>query len=274
MFKTNKSNKLVTQYFIPTSLRIMTSDWSNLAQFIIQHGTAIKDKINIEQNSNQHYIPSEDQFNDALNGPYQRFITQSLNAQARVARVRLAHQIKDSDFFIDDNTLNNPDQIPERILKQSNLAECDNLTIDIDNHVANHAQQWEDCAYQWLEMVIEQLTGQQLSFTDIELKELADDETMTDLMNRYTELKIDQPKLAKQLGFSTYYKLKATLAVHSVLSREQKPHASSDIEKFTKSLKPLLEQINKEETQLLDIQLKELKTTLEHIDYDIDKKKK
>ncbi|MDF1653736.1 MAG: hypothetical protein P1U34_01380 [Coxiellaceae bacterium] len=271
MFKSRKSDTLSTSYFIPTYTRVMISDWSNIARFIIEHARLMKDKVNPDENQ-QNHVPSETQVNDALNGPFNGFIHECISAFAKIARVRIEHTRKDSDFFISEATENNPSDIPERLLKQTSSAECDNLTKQLNDHVAGLVQQWRDAANHWVTQVQQQLMSQDLPLSEIEITELKDDEPLSDILDRYTELKVAQPKLPKDMDFAVYYKLKATLAVHSVLSRQQKPHTPDDIEKLIKPLKKLFKMITDEQKQILTSQQAEIAEIIAPVDYTLPKK--
>ncbi|MDF1795978.1 MAG: hypothetical protein P1U63_05520 [Coxiellaceae bacterium] len=271
MFKSRKSDSLSTSYFIPTYTRIMISDWSNIARFIIEHARPMKDKVNPDENQ-QNYVPSESQVNDALNGPFNGYIHQCISAFAKIARVRIEHTRKDSDFFITEATENNPNEIPERLLKQTSSAECDNLTKQLNDKVATYSQQWRDAANHWVSQVQQQLMSQDLPLSEIEITELKDDEPLSDVLDRYTELKVEHPKLPKEMNFAVYYTLKTTLAVHSVLSRLQKPHTANDIDKHIKPLKKLFVTITEEQKQLLENQQVEIAEIIAPVDYTIPKK--
>ena len=249
----------------------MTSDWASITRFIIEHGRPMKEKINPDENQ-QNHVPSEAQFNDALNGPFSAYIHQVLSSFAKIARVRIEHNRKESDFFLTEATKDNPHDIPERLLKQTSIAECDNLSNQLNDQVTTYNQQWRDSANRWCEQVQHQLTSQELPLSEIEVNELFDDEPISDVLNRYTELKVEHPKLPKEMGFATYYKLKATLTVHSVLSRLQKPHAATDIDKYIKPLKKLLETISEEQNQLLNTQQTEITAIIAPVDYTVAKK--
>ncbi|MDF1759588.1 MAG: hypothetical protein P1U40_03525 [Coxiellaceae bacterium] len=266
MFKSRKSDSLSTSYFIPTYVRVMISDWSNIARFISEHARPMKDKVNPDENQ-QNYVPSETQVNDAMNGPYNAFIHQCISGFAKIARVRIEHTRKDSDFFIEEATENNPSDIPERLLKQTSAAECDNLSKQLNDQVATFTQQWRDAADHWVTQVQQQLVSQDLPLSEIEITELKDDEPLSDILDRYTELKVDQPKLPKEMNFAVYYKLKATLAVHSVLSRLQKPHTASDIDKHIKPLKKVFETFTEEQNQILASQQQQIAEIIAPVDY-------
>lgn len=267
MFTQDKSNSVLTYYFLPTALRVMMVDWPHLTQLVIEHGKRMKEKVSATSESAAQAIPSEEQLNSTLNGPFQGVVTQTLNSQARIARVRLAHQIKESDIFPDD-VKQNPDNVPERILKQSSLAECDKLTTELDNVCEHHIDAWRQSAQQWHSNLIDVLSTPQVDLSDIELKELADDEPIADIIDRYTDLKVDLPKLSGNSAFVKYYTLKLTVAFHSYLSRLQKPHGEKEIDKLLKPFKKVFKSISQQEKQLLETQQSELTMLLQPINYD------
>ena len=267
MFTRNKSDSVLTYYFLPTSLRIMMADWPHLTDLVVSHGKRMKDKVNTNDDAQSQAIPTEDELNSTLNGPYQGLVIQALNAQARIARVRVCHQVKESDIFAEDINPN-PENVPERIVKQSSLAECDKLTTELDHVIEQHINAWRDSAQQWLSSLINELPNIGVDLSELEYKELTDDEPVADILDRYTDLKVDTPKLSGDSAFVKYYTLKLTLAFHSSLSRLHKPHSEKDIDKLLKRFTELFTSIAQQEEQLLDTQKSEITMLLQPINYD------
>lgn len=253
-------------YYIPTYVRLLCSEWTAINTLIIEHGTPMREKIHGKR---EFLIPEESYLNDALNGPYQPFLETCLNAHARVARIRLELTLEENDLFKrGENVPSNPARIPQKILKKCNLAECDNLTKKLSEHIQTYAGQWRESVHTWSLELQSALNQAGLKLTDIEIQHFNDDEPISDLHNRFIELKLEKPTYKREKkGFSAYFILKLTLAIHSILSRLQQPHGPSEIEPYLKSAKSPLEKIHQEETQLLNAQKTELNSLIAPVDF-------
>lgn len=257
-----------SQFFIPTYVRVFISDWNNLRDFIVSHGTPMKDKVN-QTDINKDKIPSDLQLNNTMNGPYANFIASLLNHYSKIIKVRMELSLNDSDFFKREQHEQNPYNIPESVLKKISLAECDNILTQMNDLVGKLSEAWRNQATDWSNRTIDALiehTGLHLS--EIEEKEFLDDEPMSDILERFTELKIEPPKLKKgDMDFAQYLKLKCSISLHSVLHRSQQADKKTDINKLLKPLKGLLEEIHQQQQALLQAHESELMALTQPFNY-------
>lgn len=257
-----------TRFVIPTYARVLCNDWSSIKQFIVEHGAPMKDKVGQNAISNTT-IPSSEYMSNALSGPFAPFIELCLSCHAKVARVRLELNLTDNDLFKRETTEDkNPAKIPERILSQSSVAECDNLNKQLTDHIQNLVASWRDHCHHWMEQLSQQLSTEGLTPAEIELQSFFDDEPISDLYNRFIELKLEHPKRKSSQSVLYYYlNLKLILLVQSVLSRLQKPHNMTDIDPLIKTCRPLLDEIQNQAQQLLETQRIELLGLIAALDY-------
>jgi hypothetical protein len=261
----------IADYFIPSYVRFFISDWSSLQSFIKAHGAPMKNKVAAEAQENKN-LCTDLEVNNAINGPYQIFVKMCFNHYAKMIRVRMELNMVNSDFFKRDPQHTNPDNLPENLLKKMSLAECDNLISQMNDWVSTFVVQWRDAAMDWCNRIMSELQMQTgLPFSEIEEKEFMDDEPMSDILDRHTELKIDLPKLKKgEVNFAKYFTLKSTIALHSILNRQHQPHAAADIKKLLKPLKDSLASITREEEQLITAQRAEIQNLVQPFEYKKD----
>ncbi len=125
-----------------------------------------------------------------------------------------------------------------------------------------HFAQWESAIETWAKSLLQDLKKNNVTLSDLELQEFMINQPISELNDRFLNLKITLPKLSKSnFDFEQYFTLKTTLAIHSALSRSQLPNTESAIEKIFKTLNSTLKSIHQTEKELSQAQetvLKEL----------------
>ncbi len=101
-----------------------------------------------------------------------------------------------------------------------------------------HDQAWEDYRRHHLSEIADDLAASGVELSEIEKKELLDQETWPEIIRRFQTLGLPIPAYLKldKPNFTTYFKLKAYLTTHASLSRRMLPHKPDDIVKILKKI--------------------------------------
>lgn len=249
----------IQNHFTGTYAKNLLADWTVIAQLIHQETVWVKDTIN-KQNKTAPLL-TDQQINDALNGPLQQFFISHLRAYAAITKVETALTIIKDDFFKEnESAIENPLGIPDAFLEKmdfSALKELQNklVTLTQENH-----KQWESEIQTWTASLLEALKKNNLTLSDIELQDFTINLPISELNDRFLNFKVPFPKLSKAtFDFEQYFTLKTKLVIHSALSRSQLPNNDEAIEKISKTLHPILKSIRQAEKKLAEAQEKGLK---------------
>ncbi|MCB1827135.1 MAG: hypothetical protein KDH94_01835 [Coxiellaceae bacterium] len=242
--------------FISTHARISLSDWTVLAKLITDHAKLIKEKNQSAADTEESTLPnilSRREIEDALNGPLQAFFKLAITAYSTLARVQVNLNMLEDDTLKEKRAkLADEDKVPDKILKNTSLADITKIRRALDELVTQQAELWQSSRQQWEHQLLQHLNEQGLSLSEIEVKEFTDPEPISELLDRFTALNIDLPKTSKDdMNFSKYLTLKADIAIQSALSRQHLPHEQSNIQKVLSKIKSDFNAINKQEVNML-----------------------
>lgn len=245
--------------FIPTDTKILINEWQTLHDKIVENAQLVKIKKTEEASSS---LLSEQQLNDALNGPLQYFFKQKLKAYATISKVRLLLTTTQDDIF-----KNNPhDKVSLKDLEKINTAELDKMQQTLNELTKAHYQQWQEKRKSWDQQLTLAMTANNISLSEIEIKELKDKEPLSELMDRFIDLNIKMPSIEK-MDFEQYLRLKVYLTIRNSLSRQQEPHDDEAITKLVKKLNREFNQIHQEEKQLIKTQRAETEDIIKSLSH-------
>ncbi len=244
--------------FVGTHARIVLSDYPVLADLIIKYSQFVKDQLQSpnKQATYPIHIIKRREIEDAIEGPMSTFFKQKLTAYMTLARIHMSLNILQEDTLKSKHSeLLDIDKIPEPLLKNTSLLELSKIKQQLDQLTLEHAKVWEQSSEQWIEHILSCLNKENLSLSVIETKEFKDLEPISALLDRFTILNIDFPKMQKSdMNFSKYLTLKADIAIQSALSRQHKPHSQADIQKILNQLKSEFNAIAKQELEIAHTQ--------------------
>lgn len=240
-------------HFINTYQRVLLSDWQPMAKLLFKHSSLLKHGGYSEQafNEDPTHVLTEQQIQDALQGPYSAYFLAHIKTYSLLARWRMAAHIDKDDSLKDnldsiDPTLKiNPKKI--EALGEDGLKD---LQDHLNELVELHGQQWEGQLFFWQMSITGALRNEGLELAEIESDDFSAPEPLSELLERYEGLNITPPKTAFPLSFADYFRLKAYLLIHSTLSRQHQTHDDKAIQKYLKALKKPLAEVEKAEKQL------------------------
>ena len=246
-------------YYLTTYTRAVLSDWQVLAGVIVQHTQLLED---VKKNGDKPpVIPNlltDQHITDSLNGPYSAFVSQKMRAYAAIGRLKSEHIIQENELFKEGSSNPIESQLSPQFLSSYSLANLNAMQKQLNQLTAQHHSQWVDNHIQWNEAVAQALGNAGISLSEIEYNGLCDDEPISELLDRFIELKLELPKSRSNTDtFDGYLTLKAYLAVQSSLSRNQKSSTPDEVNKVLKSLKSLFNDMEKQQQKLLSTQLGE-----------------
>jgi hypothetical protein len=263
--------------FISTYQRVLISDWPTMAKLIFKHSCLLKEGGYKEQNFNEDptNVLSDQQLLDAVQGPYSAFFLSKIKAFSIIARLRMARHIDNEDSLKDNlNPLDKNLELDAKKLADFPKEEVTKIQDAFDELVTDHCQQWEGQLFFWQMSVTGALKSDGLGITEMESDEFASPEPISELLARYDGVNIKPPKVNYPLSFADYFRLKAYLTILSVLSRQHQPHGEKEIEQHMKALKKPLNEIEKQEKDLLKTQESQVAELLQPINFATFKKKK
>ncbi|OGT42199.1 MAG: hypothetical protein A3F13_02060 [Gammaproteobacteria bacterium RIFCSPHIGHO2_12_FULL_40_19] len=252
----------LSNHFTGTYAKNLLADWTVLTQLIRQQTAWVKDTINVKNEMGAiSPLLTDQQMNDALNGPFQQFFKPHLQAYAAIAKIETALTIsKEESFKESEHNIPNPLGIPDTFLAKMEFSTLKELHNKLVALTQEHHTAWESEIQNWTKSLLQELKKNNLTLSDLELQDFTINQPISELNDRFLNLKIAFPKLSKtDFDFAQYYTLKAMLAIHSALSRSQMPNTEAAIEKIVKTLHPTLKSIHKTEKVISQAQEKALK---------------
>jgi hypothetical protein len=249
--------KKIEKTFIGTHERVILSDCASLSALIEKHGRRIKAQRETAQDSensaqNPHII-SQQEIEDAINGPLQGFFKQIMSAHAKLSLIRMNLTILDDESFNKNRAqLTSDDQVPTNILQSISLSDIHKIQQELDQLTETQNQQWEKFHSDWAEYLNHRINEIGVSLSEIESSEFNTPEPSSELQERFIALNIALPKVKlDDMNFLKYFTLKSDIAIHSALSRQHLPNNQTDINKFLKKLKTDFDTMHKQESDLL-----------------------
>ena len=237
-----------SSYSVSTNAKILINEWKALRELVLGATSTPE--------ASEPALLTDRQINDALFGPFHPFFQQKLSSYATLAKARLLFAIAQ------DEALKN--QSPESIrgLEKITLSEVDKIQGELDELSKQHYETWQAHLKNWNQKLLLSLTANDLSLSEIEIQEFQNQEPLSELFDRFTDLHLDMPTW-EPMGFQQYLQLKAHLAIHSCLSRQHQPHETTEIQKRLKKLKKDFDHISAEEKKLIESQKRDTQKIIE-----------
>ncbi len=204
--------------FFSTYTKALMEDWTVLATAMAKQTQLIKDAVrqikpaesteSTESDSKLEITSLLDdrQFTDAFNGPFQDFFRKHFEAYAKISQLELALMVNKGDLFKEkDMELNITAEIPNRLL-QLEFSDLKPYRQSLDTLTEQHHTQWEEYVSHCAQLLISTIKQNGLSLSDLEEKDLCMNESISELNNRFIDLKIELPKLSKEpFNFQQYF---------------------------------------------------------------------
>lgn len=254
------------QHFTGTYTKNILIDWSPLSNYMLEKTTWVRDTIQSATDTQSIKSPtlSDQQINDALNGPMQLFFKQHLRAYATISKVETALTISSDDLFKDsEHPIDSFFGVPESLLAKIDFSSLKELRKQCDTLTKEHYEQWQSNIQTWTNILLQDFKKNNLTLSDLEIQEFSINQPISEIEDRFIHLKLASPDLKKTgCDFQEYFTLKSTLVIQSALSRSQLPNTDRDIQNILKSPQHTLKLINKAEKELSKTQEKTLLHTL------------
>lgn len=197
------------------------------------------------------------QIQTTLEGPYHQFIKIMLTAYAKVARLRYEKYINKENIYKDQRARLAADLIiSETVINRITFAGLKQAQEKLDEFTLEFHEAWQQFYSDIIDHMVEKLKHDHFNFTEYEIKELHDEEPLTELLSRFIELNIKPPVHHMPINFIQYLSLKLHLTLNNSLSRQHLPHSDSDIQQILKKYKSDFNQISKNEKNLIQQQQK------------------
>jgi hypothetical protein len=216
----------------------------------------VHEQINDSQEG-QPIALSDKQIFNALNGPYHVFFQQHFDALSRINRVILAQylskeeEIKKTDF---EEAL---DLGVNKTLLERDSHEINRLRDTLNDMVPTHLAEWEAHDHESSQKLLDALAENGVHLNDIEITQFQLNETISEIDDRFVDLKLSLPSQKKKkqaeqdvMRFAFYFQLKVVLAIQSALSRLHLPHEQADIQGIVDKMQGVFEGILQEEVAL------------------------
>lgn len=244
-------------HFLGTYGKMLLQDWENLTHLIQQQTRRISETVQAHQPEKtfQKTILTDQQINDAWNGPFQQFYQLHVAAYAAILRVETALTLTKDELFKEQESVeNNTFQVPQKILNKIELSDLKQMRATLNALFETHQQEWQTQIDVWTALLLKQLE-ENPTLSDLEIIALQAHEPVSELYERFVDLKIEFPDLSKlSFNIAQYLTLKATLAIQSALARLHMPNDSSHVHAVAKTLQDALKSIQKTEKELIQKQ--------------------
>ena len=256
-----------TALFFSTYARVILNDWQVVAALIKNYGRSINSLHDTESKENP--LLDSSYIKGALTGPYHIMFGQLLAAFTTYARTKLELKFREEEVFKKEKSPNYADAFSETQMAGINGGTLVSIEKQLTDKVSEYNHDWHTLLEKSRAAVLDELTHNAIEFSDMEVKEFDELETLADLYKRFTDLSIQpfKSELVEQADIADYLTLKAHIAIYSSLGRRQVPNDASVIEKYLKTLKAVNKQITVEEQALAEKQKTELATIIKSIDF-------
>lgn len=240
-----------------TYCKVLINNWP-LIQEIIQD-TATLTKIRLSQSETPEpaafslALLTDQQLNDSWHGPLHQFLAIKLRAYAVINLVRAALLTQEDETFkpslpIFQGTDKDNPNIPKTVLETMNLSDLKDLQSQLEAITVTHYNTLCDHIQTWCTTLIDALADTPARLSESEADHLMAPEPLSELLERFTELNIENPKLRNdRINFADYFTLKCDLAIQSSLARQHLENSPNEIRKILKALRPQFSEINKQE---------------------------
>lgn len=246
-------------HFIGTYGKNALQNWSVIAKFIQQHGTWIREMISKSEQTESHpedILLTDQKINDALNGPLQNFFKTHLFAYATIAKLETAATLTKEDYFKEtEHTEELNLGLPNYLIERNDFSTLKNLREQLSAMTKEHHAQWAEKEKEWEAIIIAELKVIDILISDSELQDLTMHQPISELNDRFINLKLTPPALPKDpFNFQQYWMLKSAIAIQSVFGRLQQPITDKEINDKVKLLKTAFKKIADTEKELIDTQ--------------------
>lgn len=248
-------------HFISTHTKLLLGDWSIPTSILREETARLKDIIHSEESKPDPLIASlitDQQIDDALNGPFQHFFKAHLHAYATIAKIESALTITKEEFFKEgEQTTDTIYGLSTSLLGKIELSTLKQLREKCDALTKQHHADWKSHIQQWRESLLAEFKKNNFLLSNLETQDFAVNETISELHDRFLNLKLALPKLSKStFDFQQYFTLKSALMIQSALARMQQPHTEKEIDVQLKNLQSIFKSISKTEKELVETQKK------------------
>ena len=240
-------------HFIGTYGKNLLADWNVIADLIKLRGMWVKETLETTDTPNpENSLLSDQKINDALNGPYQKFFKTHLAAYAKIAKLETAITLAKEDYFKEsEHTADLTLGLPTFLIERNDFSTLKNLRDQLNTLVKEHYTQWDAKDEEWKALIIAELKVIDLQVADSELKDLTVNQPLSELNDRFINLKLNLPKLPKSaFDCHQYWMLKAAIAIQSSLGRMHLPNNDKEIDEKLKLLRPAFKKIADAENAL------------------------
>jgi len=245
--------------FLSTYSKIIISQYRPLKAIITAHTLAVDE---------DQKILSSEQINEVLNGPYGHFTQLAISAYATFSKlISGLNLVQDTLFKTKRVNISKEVKLPQH-LKNYPLTKITALEKNLGKTLTENHQIWQKQLEEWENELLEVFKSIAFSLSEIETREFQSKETISTVLNQFTEFKITLPKInLHSLTFTDYLTLKTYLAIHNSLARRQKPSAHLEIMNILKKLMPTLTTIRKKEKEILQEQKKKVQKIIHPIEF-------
>lgn len=255
-------------YFVGTYTKVIISNYATLNQILFHRTTTIKDQLINESQSQQEnkaegmpLVLSNQQLDDALNGPFSSFFKSFLNVFSLIAYLQQQIvQLNDEVFASKNENANNSYHIARDKLKKISINDIEMFEQKVNSFMTKSNDEWSDLVNESSQLLIEGFGRLNMKLTDTDLQELYNLYTASELVNRLNDMKVDCSAQEKSTEnhLQNYFTLKCKLTLYSYLGREQQQIDNKHIEKSLTSFSELLASLTKKEKEISKRTQKEL----------------
>lgn len=248
-------------HFTGSYAKIICADWSKISTLILEQTRWTKESVaQGESQDTQSALLSDEQWDDAMNGPYRIFFQPHLKAYADITKLETALMIAKEDYFKETE---HSDQkifpVPEKLLSKTENSTLSELREQLNELTTTHFNEWQTQLGNWLTQCIAELQSafqkKNIVMSDIESHDLTSNEPLSELNDRYINLSMTLPKLSKSdFNFAAYLTLKLWIIIQSALHRTHQDNLEKEADVLLKSFSPLLKKIDKDEKMLAEKQ--------------------
>lgn len=259
MKKNQDDNSIIT-----STSKALINDWLALRDIIAKISCTQKEaqeKVN-EKPTWLLEVLDDTRINDAFHGPFHPLIAELVAGYIVISKIR-ARLVITQDDNLKPHVQNADFDLPQDLTKDINAAALDKKQRALDEAARHAWQQWQELIGSWQQNLLMQIGMNEVSLSDAEISEMQQIEPLSELMDRFTELKLELPKMKKpHYQFADYFHLKLVLCIHSALSRQHVVSVDEEIAKVLKKLKPELKKITQQEGELVQQQKTDIETLM------------
>jgi hypothetical protein len=203
--------------FFTTYSKIMLSQYDPVKNIVQKHTPGIS-----EEKIEDQTLLSSEQLNEALNGPYGRFINLILPAYAGFNKlVSSINLTQDTLFKTKRVNIAAEVDLPKQ-LKNFPLNKMTALEKKLQQYINEYHDIWETLLQEWNEHLLKSIASIDFAVSEIEQREFTLEETVSQILNQFTDFRIDMPAVnLESLTFHEYLVLKIHLMIHNSLGRRQ-----------------------------------------------------